>query len=367
MLSYRERILTIINHDEADRVAYQVSYVPEVNDLLKKKYIKKISEFKNENTVYDESIILDEILGHDMLFLNHGICLGYYKNSSSDKYVDKWNIEWKKTYYDTINGKGYYTEIVKSPLAEDSLVDSYLPPDPFKEDLSHTERIIKKYSSKYFLVANVGSSVFEGLRYLRGFTQSMIDLIACKDIARRVMDVTVDYHIKLGIRLINLGIDMLYLADDYAAQNCLLMSEDTFREMCKPKMAYMIQEFKKANKDIKIAFHSCGNVRSILDDIIETGVDVLNPVQPEAVNPAELKKRYGKKLVLWGGLSNQKTMPNGKPDDIKKEMKNLISNCAPGGGFILSPAHNVQLDAPIANIEAFYECINDCGRYPLNI
>ncbi|MBM3702050.1 MAG: hypothetical protein FJW63_03490, partial [Actinobacteria bacterium] len=316
-LSSKERMIMSLNHQEPNRVPYQVSFVPEMFNLLKNKYLNFIEKNKKSNSKYDDMKELDIFLGHDMLDLCHGISLGYYRNVESDTYTDEWGIKWKKVYYNTINGRGHYTEIIKFPLANDHSIDDYIPPNPENEDFSYTEEIIKTYGREYFISAHIGSSLFEGLKYLRGLTQSLIDVIANKGIASKIINMTVDYHLKIGLKLIEKGIDMLWLADDYGGEDRMLISSDTFRELIKPKMGYMISELKRKNKNIKIAFHSCGYIEPIIDDLIEIGLDILNPIQPEAMDPAVIKKRYGRKLVLWGSISNQRTLPFGTPKDVE--------------------------------------------------
>jgi uroporphyrinogen decarboxylase len=176
---------------------------------------------------------------------------------------------------------------------------------------------------------------------------------------------SVDYHLKLGFKLIERGVDILWLADDIGGEHTMLMSPVTFREMIKPKMGYMIGELRKRDRNVKIAFHSDGFIEPVIDDLVEVGVDLLNPVQPESMDPAGLKKRYGKRIALWGTVSTQSTLPFGSPAEVEAEIRERIETCGPGGGFLIAPTHNIQLDVPFENIQAFYSSVKKYGTYPV--
>ena len=132
-------------------------------------------------------------------------------------------------------------------------------------------------------------------------------------------------------------------------------------------MDYMIGEFKKLNKDIKINFHTCGYIEPVIEDLIEVGVDLLHPIQPETMDPAVIKKRFGDRICLNGTVSTQRTLPFGTAADIRAEVRERILTCGPGGGFLIGPAQAVQLDVPLENIQAFYNAILEFGEYPVKI
>jgi uroporphyrinogen decarboxylase len=367
-MTSKERMQIAMEHKEPDRVPYMAWFVPEVENLLNKRYRKDLKKMGDEMEIKYQGVNpLDIFFGHDMIQLVYGISTGYYRETETDTYVDEWGIKWEKIYYHTINGEGYYTEIVEFPLADDSKIDSYNPPNPDDEDMSYADQVVARYGNEKYIMGVIDCSIFEALKYLRGITQSLIDLIQNKDIAHRIMDMSVEYHLKLGFKLIERGVDILWLADDIGGEHTMLMSPETFREMIKPKMGYMIGELKKRNKNIKIAFHSDGYIEPVINDLIEIGVDLLNPVQPESMDPAFIKKRYGNKIALWGTVSTQYTLPFKGPGDVENEVKERIRTCGPGGGFLIAPTHNIQLDVPFENIEAFYNAVRKYGSYPIKI
>jgi len=368
-MTSKERLQLAFDYEEPDRVPMQVSFVPEVLQKLKSKYKgKKESSNLSAGVVSNIDYDIDIYLGHDMLILNVGMGSGYYREfeSGKDTYTTEWGITWGKMTYQTKFGHGYYTEMVGFPLAKDDTIDSYVPPNPENEDISFVDDVVKVYGKDYYICGDISCSILEAFRYLRG-PQAFEDLLVNKEIAHKIMDMTVDYHLKLGYKLIEKGVDMIWLADDVGSEHSMLISPETFREFMKPRLSYMIGEFKKKNKGIKAAWHSDGYILPILDDLVEIGLDVLNPIQPESMDPTYIKNRYGNNLCLWGTVSTQHTLPYGKPKDVENEVIDRIRNCARGGGFLIAPTHNIQLDVPEENLFAFYNTIKRYGRYPISL
>ena len=333
-MNSKERMQIAMKHEEPDRVPYMATFVPEMELLLRHRYREELSEIGGHTEMkYQGMNELDILFGHDMLLLTYGMSTGYYRDTDAETYRDEWGITWRKIPYETINGTGIYTEIVEFPLADNSRIDSYIPPDPGKEDMSYAEGVIERFGREKYICGIIDCSIFEALKYLRGIEQSLIDLLQEKDIAHYVMDMSVEYHLKLGYELIDRGVDILWLADDIGGEHAMLMSPDTFREMVKPKMGYMVGELKRYDPNIKVAFHSDGYIEPVIDDIIEVGIDLLNPIQPESMDPAALKRRYGKRIGLWGTVSVQETFPFKGPDDVAAEVRERIETCASGVTF----------------------------------
>jgi len=168
-----------------------------------------------------------------------------------------------------------------------------------------------------------------------------------------------------GTTLAGLGVDILWLGDDFGTQESLIVSPEIWREFFKPRYARLIEAFKNVKSDVKIAYHSDGNIEKLLPEYIDIGVDILNAVQPKSMDPAHLKRRFGANLSYWGTLDIQETFPFGTPEDVEKEIAERIRTVAPNGGLILGPSHNFQADVPLENILAFYHAAERYGVYPL--
>lgn len=144
---------------------------------------------------------------------------------------------------------------------------------------------------------------------------------------------------------------------DFATQQSLFISPDTFRKMIKPYHQELIQHIKRKTQ-AKVLLHTCGAVRPLLPDLIEIGVDIIQPVQVSAVgmDTAELKREFGSRLSFWGGgCDSQKVLPHGSVDDVRAEVEKRMGDLAPGGGFVFSPVHNVQFDVPPENVVAMFD------------
>ena len=245
-----------------------------------------------------------------------------------------------------------------------SLTKQYKIPNPY-DDVRYegSKEIIKKYGNDYWIVGSIPCSIYEASWYLRGMQKYMEDMYIDKEYAHALMDKVMEFPLVAGKKLIDLGVDMLWLGDDVGMQSGMMMSPDSWREYLKPRMAKLISEFKKANPDIKVAYHSCGDIQKIIPELIEIGLDVLNPVQPLSMDPAKLKELYGDKLCFWGSMDVQGTLPNGTSEDVWNEVKLRMQTIGKNGGLILFLPNTVQCDTSVENILAFYKAANELGRY----
>ena len=185
----------------------------------------------------------------------------------------------------------------------------------------------------------------------------MMDLALHPDIANLVLDIPYCYHKTVTQRLVSMGVDMIWLGDDVGVQNSMLMSPKMWRQYFKPRMADLIASLRAINPLIKIAYHTDGVVYPIIPDLIEIGLDVLNPIQPQAMDPVRLKNEYGKKLSFWGSLDIQHTLPFGTPEQVKAEVITRLKTIGRGGGLLIGPTHNIQLDTPLENFWAMVDTI----------
>ncbi|MBC8545646.1 hypothetical protein H8711_01670 [Clostridiaceae bacterium NSJ-31] len=350
-MTSKERVLMTIHHEEPDRVPVCATYVPEVAEKLAAKYHPDGD--------------LGVALGNDMVKIASGLENSFYYKPDPE-YVCPYGITWKNIRNET----GHFTEIYKSPLAGDpQKIYDYVMPDPTQatDVIEATKDAIARYGKEKWIIGSCQCSVFEAAWYLRGLDTFMMDLAMEEDYAIALLDKVMQYPLQMGLQFIDLGVDMVWLGDDIATQQNMMMSPDMWREHFKPRYAEMFAAFKKRNPNIKLCYHSCGNLQAVVDDLVEIGLDVLNPIQPMAMNPAEFKKRFGSKVTMYGTLDVQQVMPFGSPEDVRNEVKKLIHDCAPGGGYILSPAHHIQSDTSVENIEAFYQAARDFGAYPIKV
>jgi uroporphyrinogen decarboxylase len=237
----------------------------------------------------------------------------------------------------------------------------------------YAERIAEVHRQGYAVIANcmaVGGTVFWPAYKLRGMEAILMDLVANPDFAGALLDIVTEMMAGLAARLASYDIDILWLADDFGTQRALMMRPTVWRTWFKERLRTVITAAKNARRpstgsgrELLVAFHSDGKIDEIIPDLIEIGVDVLNPVQPEVMDPAAIKREFGRDLAFWGGLGTQTTLPFGSPDEVRRTVRDLIATVGAGGGFLIAPTHVVEPEVPWENIIAFVEAVEEFGRY----
>jgi uroporphyrinogen decarboxylase len=273
---------------------------------------------------------------------------------------------------------GFSYQIVDFPLKEATLEDleGYPWPDPLDEGLTEgvEEEAKELYeNSDYAIVGSSGlsQSIFEQSWYLRGMDTLLMDFMTDKEFAHALLGkVTEIQKLKYGRFLDKAGkyLDVVRVSDDLGMQTGPLMSSQLYREMIKPyHKDYFC--FIKGKTDAKLLLHCCGSVSTLIDDFIDVGVDILNPLQVSAANMdcPDLKRKFGDRLSFWGAIDTQQILPYGSPEEVREEVRGRIRELGLGGGFIPSAVNSIQHDVPPQNIVAMYEAIKEYGRYPLQV
>jgi uroporphyrinogen decarboxylase len=174
-----------------------------------------------------------------------------------------------------------------------------------------------------------------------------------------MMDIVADIWIKIAENALDAtddNVDVVAWGDDIAIQDTTLISPKTYRDLIKPRHRRMVQAVK-SRSNAKIHYHSCGSVYAIIEDLIEVGIDALNPIQVSAnkMDPATLKQEFGDRLAFWGGIDTQRVLPYGSPPEVRKEVRKTIDCLGRGGGYVLAGVHNIQADVPPENIVAMFD------------
>lgn len=343
----------------------QVSFTPEFASRLKNDLNLTNDDLHNPHGG-GNTYVLERTLGEDLLLTSVGWANSYYATQtySADgvSYTDEWGVTWKNVAYATNFGTGHYTEMVGHPLAEDQAIVSYQPPDPHRPELYwEAERVIREHKHEYWIVGVTVTTIFETAWALRGYEQTLTDFVLNPDYVEALLDIPFNYHLTAARKLVEIGVDMIWAGDDVGAQNKMLISPATWRRFLKPRMATFVSTLKGINPDLKIAYHSDGNVYPIIPDLIEIGVDVLNPIQPRSMDPERVQKKFGHKLCFWGSIDEQYTLPFGTPADVAQEVTTRLRTLGQKGGLILGPTHHVQLDTPLEN---FWAMVNTITQTP---
>ena len=363
-MTSRERVLAAINHEEPDKIPIDSWMAPDIGDTLVKLLNLDLGE---------DRFALDKRLGHDMLYASLGICDGFnsiYKPErkiGDNLYQDAFGIKWGKKSQEY----GFYCEMLSHPLADIKDYDTFRLPDPIETEKKGFELyrgLIEKEKKEYAILGGVPCTVFEAAWYLRGLEAFLMDLYLNRDFAEDLLKKVMNYHLAISKRLVEMGVDIIWWGDDVSNERGPYMQPGLFREILKPLYAHMISECKKINPDIKIAFHCDGKIDWILDDFVELGLDILNPLQPDVNDCAAIKKRYGDKLTFWGNVDTRNVMSKGTVSDVVNEVKHVIDTLGHGGGLILGSNHTIQASArAIDNVLAFYWAMDKFRDYPIDV
>ena len=301
-----------------------------------------------------------------------GACKGPWTEGDYHKLRDEWGIEW----WMPVEG-GLYFDMRRHPLAEAQSpkdLENFPWPDPLHPEryqglAARADELLNRRQVAYVLGRNA-AGVFETSIWLRGFENFFSDMAMNPALAEAILEKVCEIKMRYWERaLAEVGENVMIAseADDLATQDRLLISPAMYRRFIKPRHTRLFAHIKKsARAPVKIFYHCCGAVAELIPDLIESGVDILNPVQVSAagMDTRELKRRFGDVLTFHGGgVDTQRTLPYGAPQAVRDEVKRRIDDLAPGGGFIFATVHNIQADVPPENIAAMWEALREFGVY----
>lgn len=372
-LTSRQRVLKALNRQEVDRVPLDLgstinSSIVYEGYLNLRKFLKLQDQEPQLIDKMMRVVKVDEdvqrILGTDL----RGIFLGKHsavQDIADNSYRDEWGVTREKKH------GVYYFEQLEFPLSGDitkSDILNYKFPDPDDKNVINTliqQLQTIKNNGDYARVITVPSCCVHKSQYLRGFYDWFLDSAANVELFELLLDAVfeVNYHQTQNIlKTIGSEVDIVMCSDDLGTQQNLQISPLSFRKSIKPRFAKYFEMIHNLAPNSKLAFHTCGNVRQIIADLIEIGVDILNPVQVSAqeMNSKELKADFGEQLSFWGAIDSQFALRANSLAEIRTEVKTRIDDLATKGGYILGSVHNIQPDVPPENI---YEMFNYSKEY----
>lgn len=260
----------------------------------------------------------------------------------------RWTDEWGTGWMDSGNGA-----ITTSHPLEDGYVD-YAPPDPFcPQRFAGVDETLNDTGNRYVL-GRVWFTLFERLWMLRGFENMLVDPYEEEERFACLRDRIVEFNLAMIDRWLERKVDGIYFSDDWGSQRALLMRPDDWRIHYKPAYRRMFRRVRDGGAHVWM--HLCGNVSAIIPDLIEIGLNVLNPIQPQAMDVGELARRFGGQICFNGGVDVQGTMVRGTPQDVRDEVHRLVELFGGnGGGYIGGTSHSIMPETPLDNIIALYE------------
>ena len=271
----------------------------------------------------------------------------------------------------TFNGDGvcsipagfyHFTGFVHPLVAAQTVADieAYPLDDPSTWPTAGMKETVDDLHAKgYFVTGGVGHT-YETAWQIRGYEEFLEDLMLRPALAECLLERLTQRNCVKARESARAGADILHFGDDVASQRALMFAPELWRRLFRPRLARAIAAGRSQNPKIEIWYHSDGNVMEIIPDLIEIGVTVLNPVQPECMDPVAIQRRFGRHLVLDGTIGTQSVMPFGSAADVDRTVAEMIRTCGQTGGLILSPTHVLEPEVPLANIEAFFAA---CAKY----
>jgi uroporphyrinogen decarboxylase len=330
ILTHKERMRRAFNHEPVDRLPTQINYTGEMGEILGGHF--------GVTTEALPARLDNHILRVD---LDHK---SYLSDDGLAKY-DWWGVGWDTQI------EGYWP--ADAPLAATRELDSLAWPDPHAPGLlAGAARLIAADDGQHFITPNFGFCLYERAWSLRGFEAINMDMIIDPDFVEALLDRIVEIQLVLIRRFIELGVDGGYFGDDYGAQKNMLFSPKIWRKMIKPRLARMFAPFREAG--LPVIMHSDGDIAEIMPDLVEIGLTVFNPVQPEVIDFAWLRKTFGCNLAYYGGVSTQSVLPFGSPAEVAAAVTQAAEILAPDRtGLLIAPSHRLMADIPMENVEAF--------------
>lgn len=353
----KKRILDSIAHKALDKLPLMYRALPEVNKEM-------LNYFGLENNLKSEWESLLENLGADNF--SSGAGLGkfttYYPKYTGNNHINPidnnlfyaWGI---KSYFDEKSSSiNYFVNKDFQKLEDINTIKKFAKPT-IKDFEYENIKVDEELSIRYFPGTGLLNCIYMLSLYLRGFDQLMIELISNKKLAKYYIDMIGEFAFELNKKILEkIGneIDFYRQWDDMAMQSGLIIPLDIIREFYLPWYKKLFSEAKKYN--LITFFHICGNVNEIVPDLIEIGVDILDPVQTSAtdMNLEDLKQRYGKDITFHGGIDVQEMLPKWEPKKLKEHVKKIEELFLEDGGIILGPSHEITVDTPTENILAVY-------------
>jgi uroporphyrinogen decarboxylase len=339
-MTSKERVHVALRREPVDRVPIFMWFHPETLVRLGRKL-----EIPPQ--------YVPDVMGNDvkMTWVNNNYAMeGIVHERDGESHLDDWGIRWTKD--------GPFNQISHFPLLEASgeQILQYRFPWHRQEALLALMEPLVPFHKQYFIGCDVSPCVFEMCWRLRGMDRTLLDMAAEPELTHALFAMCADFAVALSEKACDrFPLDWLWAGDDVASQQALMMSPEMWRRMIKPHLRRVFEVGNK--KRLWIAYHCCGALRPIIPDLIEMGLNVLNPIQANCpgMAAAELKREFGRELAFMGGVDTQELLPRGSTDEVRRATRQLLDvMTADGGGYILAASHTIPPETPFENIFAMY-------------
>ena len=382
-MSSRERVVKALNHEEPDRVPIDLGGFQ--TGIHKKAYQSLLSYLGLEDTIRDLDPVQGLAIPSEEVLQKFHVDVRYVTAHGPDSFQGGIEINERdgKRWHDLRDEFGVvwsmpedqmlYMDISHHPLANATIKDIETYPFPNGSDPTRftgvRENVLEmRKNTPYAISSGICGVTYEICWYMRGLERWFMDMLENPDFCEALIDRTSQYWVDWMEGFLGQAgdlLDIIMIGDDLAGQNGPLFSPKLYRKIVRPRQQRVIDTIKK-HSQAKIWYHTCGDCSQYIPDLIEMGVDILNPVQISArgMDPRMLKEKFGKNIVFWGGgIDSQHVLPFASQEKIREEVKNNLEIFKPGGGYVFNNVHNIQTGVPAENIVAMYEAAYEYGFY----
>ena len=351
-MNHRENMLAVLRREPFERIPFQISLCESLQQEAIRRYgTADMAEIFDMPVQYIELPPPSKPIDHRK----------YHKDPESLSEIDEWGVGYKK------GSIAHFRQFI-SPMEDfDDPQQVWDYPFPDMDDPERWEdarRQVEEAHAAGRAATYFALQVFEPAWYLRGLENMLADFLCDEEMAEACMTKMTETQCRTARHAAEIGVDIIMFGDDVGTQKALMMSPETWRRWVKPATAATIAAAKAVNPDVLAFYHSDGVIYDIIPELIEIGVDVLNPVQPECMDPVLLKQLYGDKLSFWGTIGTQTTMPFGTPEEVRETVRRMIETVGKGGGLVIAPTHVLEPEVPWENVEALVQAIKDFGTFP---
>ncbi|MEG1513523.1 MAG: uroporphyrinogen decarboxylase family protein [Clostridia bacterium] len=351
-MNHRERFMAVLEGKEPDRIPILANLTIQAAE--------KLAPILGKEVGYVDSFLATRISHREILLElgNDAVIVAATRETPTQVLPngdtrDEWGMVGRMV--------GLYGETVGRPLSACETIedlDAYRFPDPLAPARwTFAQEMIAKYRADYAIVGDLEACLFELAWNLVGLEKFLMDLVCEEDYIEPLLDRVIAYSTACGLKMIELGVDMIWTGDDFGTQKGLMISKELWCKYFKPRYRKMFDAFRAANPNIKIAYHSCGSIHPLIEDYAQIGLDFLNPMQPAATDMelGKLYREFGNRLGFFGGVDVQDVLPNGRPEDVRAEVRRCMDAVNKSPRYIIAPAHNIQPDTAPENILAFFD------------
>jgi uroporphyrinogen decarboxylase len=335
-MTRRERVIKALKFEEPDICPWNVGLTAGAREKL-------VAHYGTED--------LNSVIGNHLMSVSARRS-SIWTEERPGFWRDEFGVLWDRTVDPDI---GNPCEFV---LPEPTLANYNWPDPTAKHRFVPSAKAFEKGDDRYAM-ASIAHIVFERAWMMRGMENILMDMVANPEFLHKLLDTICDWNLAVMQGMLEYPFDAVYLGDDWGSQRGLIMGPRLWREFVKPRAERL---YKAAHaKGRKVFIHSCGDVDEIFDELVEMGVDVFNPFQPEVMDTFELAREYKGRMGFWGGISTQKLLPYGTPDEVRAGVADILKRIGAGGGYIAAPAHETPKDVPVENIVAMIEVMRGQG------